>query len=357
MSVAVGTVAGMTDDLDRTRLAYDTVAEDYHSRVAPLLAADVLGRAILGGFAEIVGTGPVLDAGCGTGLITGFLAERGLRICGIDLSPGMIEVARRVNPGLEFRVGSMAALPHADGALAGLVAWWSIVHTPPAQLPAILAEFARVLAPGGQLLIGFHVGAGVRHLAHAYGHDTDYDVHLVLPQQLSRMLMAQGFRITARQEMAGRNRPGCVLLATRDTAGGGDDTRIGDTAVHHLELWVPDLAATRPGWDWLLGELGWADFQDWPDGHSWRAGDGSYLVLEQSSALTADAHDRTAPGMNHVALSATRAVVDRIVAAAAEHGWSLLFADRHPYAGGPRHYAAYLCDGFGYEVELVATDC
>jgi catechol 2,3-dioxygenase-like lactoylglutathione lyase family enzyme len=125
--------------------------------------------------------------------------------------------------------------------------------------------------------------------------------------------------------------------------------------LHHVELWVPDLAAAVASWGWLLGELGWQGYQDWPDGRSWRTGD-TYLVVERSPALTADTHERTRPGLNHLALHAgTRDDVDRLVEAAPPHGWSLLFADRHPHAGGPDHYAGYLEDGQGYEVELCAA--
>ncbi|HEY8473956.1 MAG TPA: VOC family protein [Natronosporangium sp.] len=126
--------------------------------------------------------------------------------------------------------------------------------------------------------------------------------------------------------------------------------------LHHIELWVPDLAASERSWGWLLGELGWAPYQRWPAGRSWRLGD-TYLVIEQSPALTADRHDRLAPGLNHLAFHAGgRADVDRLVAAAPAYGWRLLFPDRHPYAGGPDTYAGYLEDGQGYEAELVAAD-
>ena len=121
-----------------------------------------------------------------------------------------------------------------------------------------------------------------------------------------------------------------------------------------MELWVADLAGATASWGWLLGELGWQDFQDWDAGHSWRLG-GTYLVVERSPALTGDAHERTRPGLNHLALHAgSEADVDRLVAAAPAHGWTLLFADRHPHAGGPQHYAGYLADAQGFEVELVA---
>jgi catechol 2,3-dioxygenase-like lactoylglutathione lyase family enzyme len=124
--------------------------------------------------------------------------------------------------------------------------------------------------------------------------------------------------------------------------------------LHHVELWVPDLAAARGPWGWLLGELGWQPYQDWPQGCSWRHG-AMYLVLEQSPALSGTAHDRLAPGLNHLAFTVGgEAEVDRLAAAAPGQGWRLMFADRHPHAGGPESYAAYLEDAGGYEVELCA---
>lgn len=124
--------------------------------------------------------------------------------------------------------------------------------------------------------------------------------------------------------------------------------------MHHVELWVPDLAAATASWGWLLIALGYQPYQEWGQGRSWRLG-ATYLVVEQSPALSADAHERTRPGLNHLAFHAgTPAEVDHLVAEAPRHGWELLFADRHPHAGGPDTYAAYLADRQGYEVELVA---
>jgi RimJ/RimL family protein N-acetyltransferase/catechol 2,3-dioxygenase-like lactoylglutathione lyase family enzyme len=126
------------------------------------------------------------------------------------------------------------------------------------------------------------------------------------------------------------------------------------SGVHHVELWVADLAAAEKTFGWLFSELGWHEYQRWERGVSWRLGDG-YVVVEDSPARSGDRHERTAPGINHLALHAgTRADVDRITAAAPEHGWRLMFADRHPHAGGPDHYAAYLENEDGFEVELVA---
>ncbi len=127
-------------------------------------------------------------------------------------------------------------------------------------------------------------------------------------------------------------------------------------AVHHIELWVPDLDRAIVSWGWLLTALGYRLYQDWPGGRSWGAGH-TYIVVEQSPARTAGRHDRCRPGMNHLAFfAADRAHVDELVAEALLHGWRLLFTDQHPYAGGEHHYAAYLENADGYEVELVAAE-
>ena len=124
--------------------------------------------------------------------------------------------------------------------------------------------------------------------------------------------------------------------------------------LHHVELWVPDLARAERSWGWLLTALGARPYQSWEHGRSWRLG-GVHVVVEQSPALTAGTHERLRPGLNHLAFRAgTAADLDALVAAAPAHGWRLLFADRHPFAGGPEHRAAYLEDADGYEVELVA---
>ena len=124
--------------------------------------------------------------------------------------------------------------------------------------------------------------------------------------------------------------------------------------LHHVELWVPDLARAVAEWGWLLTELGYAAYQDWPDGRSWRLGC-TYLVVEQSPALTAADHDRCRPGLNHLAFQAgSRDRTDTLARAAPEHGWTPLFAGKYPFAGGPEHYACYLANGDGFEVELVA---
>ena len=125
-------------------------------------------------------------------------------------------------------------------------------------------------------------------------------------------------------------------------------------SIHHVELWVPNLDKAITSWGWLLTALGYRMFQDWPGGRSWQAGH-SYIVVEQSPARTASRHDRCRPGLNHLAFHVeTRELVDHLTREAQLHGWKLMFADQHPFAGGPQHYASYLENSDGYEVELVA---
>ncbi|MET0789481.1 MAG: VOC family protein [Cellulomonas sp.] len=127
--------------------------------------------------------------------------------------------------------------------------------------------------------------------------------------------------------------------------------------LHHLEIWVADLAAAESSWGWLLAKLGYTVRDRWPVGVSWACGTGPYVVLESGPDVAAAEHDRLRPGINHVAFHAgARAELDALVAEAPTHGWSLMFADRHPFAGGSDHYAAYLEDAQGFEVELVASD-
>ena len=134
-----------------TAAAYDAIAVRYAEFVRGELDGLPLDRAVLAAFAEHVrgsGGGLVADLGCGEGRIGAHLAGPGLDMLGIDLSPALTRIARATHPGLRFAVGSMHALPLRDGALAGAVSWYSVIHAAPGDLPAYFAEFARVLRPG-----------------------------------------------------------------------------------------------------------------------------------------------------------------------------------------------------------------
>ncbi|WP_226357143.1 MULTISPECIES: VOC family protein [unclassified Pseudonocardia] len=126
-------------------------------------------------------------------------------------------------------------------------------------------------------------------------------------------------------------------------------------AIHHVELWTRDLAGTAPSFHWLFTELGWTLRDDgWDRGRIWSHPSGVYVVLEQSPAVHG-VHDRTRPGLNHLALAVSgRARLDALRADCAAHGWSELFAGTYPHAGGPDHTALFVENAEGFEVELVA---
>jgi ubiquinone/menaquinone biosynthesis C-methylase UbiE len=192
-------------ELKTTRAAYDTVAFNYAEMFNDDLAGATMDRAMLGVFAEAVqrnDLGPVADIGCGTGRITVHLDSLGLDVFGIDLSPGMLAEAARRYPHLRFSEGSLLNLDLADASLGGALAWYSLIHTPPELMPSAIAELARVLAPGGQLVVAFQVGDERVRLTQAYGHQVSYDVYRLSPDRITELLRDNGLDVYARTILA-----------------------------------------------------------------------------------------------------------------------------------------------------------
>ncbi|GAY08177.1 trans-aconitate 2-methyltransferase [Pseudonocardia sp. N23] len=208
-------------DLDVVRDSYDRVADNY----VDLIAATALGdirlqpwhRAAIDVFADAVrGLGPVLDVGCGPGTVTAYLAERGLDVSGVDLSPRMIEHARRLHPECTFDVASATGLDLAEASLGGVLAWWSLFNLPRNVLPDVIASLGRALVPSGQLIIGMHVGDGDVPRTEAYGGvPVQWTTHLWQPEQLVGMIEQAALRPTAELRIPadGRLLPGVVLVA------------------------------------------------------------------------------------------------------------------------------------------------
>jgi SAM-dependent methyltransferase len=187
--------------LNDIRVSYDEVAASYADQLRDALDGEPYLRAALALFAELIrdsGGGPVADLGCGPGHITAHLQQLGISASGIDLSPAMIDVARHSYPSLRFETGSMTDLRLADASVAGLLSFWSLVHTPDDELPAIFAHFRRVLRPGGLLLLGFHAGQGSRLLTQGYGgHPMKVYVHRRQPGQVAAWLATAGMTVEA----------------------------------------------------------------------------------------------------------------------------------------------------------------
>ncbi|MEJ5947045.1 class I SAM-dependent methyltransferase, partial [Pseudokineococcus basanitobsidens] len=189
-------------DYSPVRRAYDTLAGTYAERLPDTRAEAPLDLAMLDHFATHVhatGAGSVLDAGCGAGRITRYLADRGCTVEGLDLSPEMVAAARRDHADLPFTVGSITDLPHPDGSFTGILFWYSTIHTPPDQLHHVFTEAVRVLRPGGYLLIAFQSGHGTHDVAPAYrrfGHDVELERYLTTADDIAAQLRASGLTET-----------------------------------------------------------------------------------------------------------------------------------------------------------------
>lgn len=189
----------------RTRAFYDAIAEDYADRFRATLLVKPVERALLAAFAETAAAGraaghggEVADLGCGPGWITHHLWGLGLPVFGLDLSEGMLAVARRNHPELRFEQGSMLELPLGDGTLAGAVSWYSTVHTPVDRLPALFAELRRVLAPGAPLLVAFQAGDAPLHVDRPFGHPVSLDFERRSPERMAELLTDAGLPVSTR---------------------------------------------------------------------------------------------------------------------------------------------------------------
>ncbi|MEU6585975.1 class I SAM-dependent methyltransferase [Nocardia sp. NPDC046763] len=209
--------------LEDTQASYDTVAASYAELTRHLLDETPEERAVLALFADLVraqGAGPVADVGCGTGRITAHLCRLGVDVFGIDLSPGMIGVARRDHPGLRFDLGSMTNLALSDASMAGLVAWYSLIHVPDDEISLVFAHFQRVLRPGGPLLLGFHVGDESQLMTQGYGgHPMNLYVHRRQHSQMHAWLEDAGLVVEASRTLtSAESKLGGIILARRPVA-------------------------------------------------------------------------------------------------------------------------------------------
>jgi SAM-dependent methyltransferase len=178
------------------RESYDRVAGEYARHLFHELEQKPLDRELLNRFAaQVAGRGEVCDLGCGPGHVARYLHTAGAIVFGLDLSPRMVEQARQLNPGISFREGNMLALDLPDEALAGIAAFYSIVNIPEASLPAVFREMARVLKPGGLLLLAFHIGEKVLRPEELWGQPVSMDFFFFQPSSIRLQLEAAGLQI------------------------------------------------------------------------------------------------------------------------------------------------------------------
>jgi SAM-dependent methyltransferase len=176
--------------------SYDLVTDEYVRRIFDELQHKPLDRKLLDLFAASVrDVGPVCDMGCGPGHVARYLHDHGVQVCGVDLSPAMVERARRLVPGVEFRQGDMMALDSPDGAWAGIAAFYSIIHISRGDVARVLGELRRVLRPGGLLLLAFHIGDDTIHLDEWWGQKVCVDFFFFRSAEMAGYLRAAGFEI------------------------------------------------------------------------------------------------------------------------------------------------------------------
>jgi ubiquinone/menaquinone biosynthesis C-methylase UbiE len=217
---------------DLTVAAYDATADVYAQWIGTEISSAIeapLDRAMLEAFAEQIASaapGQIADIGCGTGRATAYLDRRGLRVVGIDPSAGMLAVARTAHPRLDFRLGALAELPLRDAEVVGAVCWYSIIHTAADDLPPALGELARVIAPGGQLLLAFQSGGGEAvQRTSVQGRTVSLTNHRHDPDVVAECLGGAGFHVHTR--------------AVRDAVGAHESTPQAFLMAERL----PDLAA------------------------------------------------------------------------------------------------------------------
>lgn len=212
------------ENLTGIRSAYDTVAETYSTLIPDTSFEAPSDMAMIDEFSvhmRATANRHVIDVGCGAGRMSSYLSDAGLNVTGVDLSPEMVRVAQHLHPGLLFQVGALAGLPAVDAAADGILAWYSIIHSPRPTLPAIAREFWRVLRPGGLALIAFHAGTGHRTIERAYGHDVELRAELHSPDHVAARFGEQGFAVRAqlvRSPRAREKHPQASILFGKPSA-------------------------------------------------------------------------------------------------------------------------------------------
>jgi SAM-dependent methyltransferase len=182
---------------EELQTSYDRVAENYAEQFRDEMDKKPFDRKMLDWLAEKVGgLGVICDMGCGPGQIARYLHGRGMKVCGVDLSPEMVRQAQSLNPDISFQQGDMFALADiADNSYGGIAAFYAIVNLPRPSVVRALQELRRVLCPNGVLLLAFHIGQGIKHLDEMLGKEVSLDFFFFETEEVKGYLRTAGFEL------------------------------------------------------------------------------------------------------------------------------------------------------------------
>lgn len=176
---------------------YRKTARKYAEKFSDELSLKHFDRTYLKAFADRnKSKGKILDIGCGTGHISKFLYDCGCsHVTGIDLSPGMIEVARNFYPDLSFETGDMLSLPYQDQSIHGAIAMYSIIHFDYEDIEKAFKEISRILLPTSDFLLSFHIGETILHRDEFLNEEVNIDFHLLNVEKIGAILTSSGFQM------------------------------------------------------------------------------------------------------------------------------------------------------------------
>ncbi len=184
----------MKQNLNKVETLYDTVAKEYQETFSDEHEKKPKDQEILHRFSQEIGDKrPVWDFGCGPGQTTKYLKNLGIEISGLDLSEKILELAKTIHPEIHFRKGNILELDFENDSIAGVVAFYAIVHFTEEQVGIAFREVFRVLQPGGIFLFTYHIGDETIHLEEFLGKKIDIDFMFFTTDFISACLKKNGF--------------------------------------------------------------------------------------------------------------------------------------------------------------------